>query len=103
MVKLGKANSNVDFLSRQQCQEAVEDISANFSDEFPEIGTLRPEEVTVFHINGGGELEFQEIIDYLTEKRYLEEFTRKKKIVFQHKVAPYTLIRGVLSKMGMDD
>ena len=61
VVKPRKANSNADFLSRQRGQEVVEDISAEFLDEFLEIGTLEPEEVTVFHINGGGESEFLEI------------------------------------------
>ena len=61
------------------------------------------EEVAVFHINGGGESEFQEVIDYLTKWRYLEEFTREEKIVFQHKIGPYTLIHGILFKMGVDD
>ena len=58
VVKPGKANSNADFLSRQRGQEAVGDITVDFPNEFPEIGTRKLEEVTVFHINGGGELEF---------------------------------------------
>ena len=103
VMKPRKANSNADFLSRQQGHEAMEDISVDFPDEFLETGTPEPEEITVFHINGGGESEFQEIIDYLTERRYPNEFTREEKIMFQHKVAPYTLIRGVLFKMGADD
>ena len=103
MVKPGKANSNADFLSRQKGQEVVEDISADFPDEFLEIRTRKMEEVTIFHINGEGESEFQEIVDYFTEQSYPEEFTREEKIVFQHKVAPYTLICGVLFKMGADD
>ena len=57
-MKPGKVNSNADFLSQQQGQEVVEDISADFRDEFPETGILGPEEVTVFHINEGGESEF---------------------------------------------
>ena len=81
----------------------MEDISTDFSNEFPQTGSRKKEEITVFHNNGEGESEFQEIIDYLTERRYPEEFTREEKIVFQHKVAPYKLIRGVLFKMGADD
>ena len=53
----------------------MEDISVDFLDKFPEIGILELEELTIFHINGGGGSEFQEVIDYLTEQRYLEEFT----------------------------
>ena len=53
----------------------MEDISADFPDKFLEIGTSRLEEVMVFHINGGGGSEFQEVVDYFTERRYLEEFT----------------------------
>ena len=67
VVKPGKANSNVDFLSRQRGQEAVEDISADFLDVFPKIGTSESEEVTVFHINGRSGLEFKEVVDYLME------------------------------------
>ena len=74
-MKSGKANSNANFLSRQRGQEAMEDISADFPDKFLEIGTSRLEEVMVFHINGGGGSEFQEVVDYFTERRYLEEFT----------------------------
>ena len=92
MVKPGKANSNANFLLKQRGQEAVEDILADFLNEFPEIGKTELEEVTVFYINGRSESEFQEVIDYLTEQRYPEEFIREKKIVFQHRVAPYTLI-----------
>ena len=75
----------------------------DFLDEFSETGTSGPEVVTVFHINRGGVSEFQEIIDYLTERRYSEELIREEKMVFQHKVALYTLIRGILFKMGADD
>ena len=103
VVKPGKANSNADFLSRQRGQEAVEDISTDFPDEFLETRTQDPEEVAVFYINGRGKSEFQEVIDYLTEWKYLEEFIQEEKIVFQHKVAPYILIRGILFKMGIDD
>ena len=67
MVKPGKANSNIDFLLRQQGQEAVEDILADFLNEFPETGTPEPEEVTCFYVNEGGKSEFQEVIDYLRE------------------------------------
>ena len=68
VVKPRKANSNADFLSRQRSQEAINDISMDFLDEFSEIGTQDPKEVAIFHINGGGESEFQEIIDYLIEQ-----------------------------------
>ena len=60
--------------------------------EFPKIGTSESEEVTAFHINEGSISEFQEVIDYLTKRKYPEEFTREEKLVFQHKLAPYTLI-----------
>ena len=65
VVKLGKANSNVDFLSRQRSQKVVEDISTEFPNGFLEIGTPEPEEVTVLHINGIGESEFQESLTTL--------------------------------------
>ena len=103
MIKLGKTNSNANYLLRQRGQEAIKDISMDFQDEFPKIRTQNPEEGVVFYINGRGKSEFQEVIDYLTKRKYLEEFTREEKIVFQYKVAPYTLIRGILFKMGAND
>ena len=101
--KSRKANSNADFLSRQRGQEAVGDISEDLSNEFPEIGTTEPEEVTLFYINGGGTSKFQEVIDYFIEWRYPKEFIQEKKIVLQYKVAPYILIHRILFKMGADD
>ena len=47
--------------------------------------------------------EFQEIITYLTEQKYLEGLNREEKSVVQSKVAPYSLIQGILFKMGADD
>ena len=47
--------------------------------------------------------EFQEIITYLTERKYPEGLNREEKSVFQSKVAPYSLIQGILFKMGADD
>ena len=81
----------------------MEDISADFPDEFPETGTMGLEEVTVFYINGRGKSKFQEVIDYLMEQKYLEEFTQEENILFQYKVIPYTLICEILFKMGADD
>ena len=57
-MKPEKANSIVDFLSRQRGQEAVEDVSAKFPDDFPEAGVAKAEEMIVFHISGGEGLEF---------------------------------------------
>ena len=75
----------------------------DFPNEFLEIGTIEPEEITIFHINERGKSKFQDAIDYLIKRRYLEEFTEEEKIVFQHKVALYTLIRGISFRMGADD
>jgi len=96
MVKSGKANSNADFLSRQRGPEAASDIASTFPDEFPE-------ETPVFHISGNQPSEFEDIIGYLTERRYPAGMSREEKMVFQTKVAPFTLIRGVLFRMGPDD
>ena len=92
VVKPGKANLNAEFLLRQRGQEAVEDISMELLHEFPETRTHDLEEGVVFYINGEGELEFQEVINYLREQKYLVELMQEEKIIFQHKVAPYTLI-----------
>ena len=50
VVKLGKTNLNVDFLSRQRGEEAVGDIRAEFPDEFPDDPDWKEE--MVFHLNG---------------------------------------------------
>ena len=103
VVKPFKANSNVDYLSRQRRKEVVEDISADFLDEFLETRIQDPEGGVVFHINAEVESEFQEVINYLTEQKYPEKFTREDKIVFQHKIASYILIQGIIFKMGAND
>lgn len=90
VVKPGKANSNANFLSRQWGSEAVLDIVSHFSDEFLE-------ESQVFHIFSGEASEFDDVIRYLTEKRYPNEMTQEKKMVFETTVAPYTLIRRTLA------
>ena len=74
------------------------DISAEFPDEFPE-----PPSLEVFHLNSESVSEYQDIIDYLAESRYPDQMNREEKEIFQRKVAPYTLIRGILFKLGPDD
>ena len=90
MVKPGKANANADYLSRQRGTEAVEDIQAEFPDEFQEEPDRK--ENQVLHINGEDESEFSKIISYLVDRAYPTGLSREKKSVFQHKVAPYTII-----------
>jgi len=110
MVKPGKANENADYLSRQRGPEAVEDISTNFPDEFldediqeSEPTSLPLEVATMFYIDGVAISDYQDIIDYLVSQQYPKEFTLEERILFQHKVASYILIHGVLFKMGADD
>jgi len=79
----------------------VEDISSQFSDEFPEEET--PLEVGIFQVGNPQSSEFRDIIEYLMTRRYPEGITREEKSVFQYKVAPYTLVSGVLFRMGADD
>ena len=96
VVKPGKANANADYLSRLRGPEAVSDINSPFPDEFPD-------ETEVFHISGLEESDYSEIIQYLTQGKYPDGFNREEKMVFQNTVAPFTLIRGVLFRMGPDD
>ena len=107
VVKPGKANTNADFLSRQRGPEAVEDISTGFPDEFfdeqQQTGGEQLQEVAVFHI---GEIEgsdFENIIRYLKDHTFPENYSPEERVIFQQKAAPYTLIQGVLFKMGADD
>jgi hypothetical protein len=101
VVKSGKSNSNADYLSWMQGLAAVEDISSNFPDEFPEEGILP--EVGVFQVGNQPPSEFKDVIDYLTTRKYPEGMTREEKNVFQHRVAPFTMVFGVLFRMALDD
>jgi hypothetical protein len=57
----------------------------------------------VFHLNSEGDSEFQDIINYLVKSEFPDHFTREEKEVFQRKVAPYSLIKGILFKLGADE
>lgn len=103
MVKPEKGNSHAVFLSRQRGSETVEDMSVWFPNEFPEDNPQVQEESMVFHIHGEEASEFRDLIEYLTEHKYLDGLNREEKAIFQSKVAPYTLIREVLFKMGPGD
>jgi hypothetical protein len=98
VVKSGKANSNIDYLSRQRDEESVADIFTEFLDEFPDLS-----DVAVFHLNNEVDSEFQDIINYLVRSEFPDHFTREEKEVFQRKVAPYSLIKGILFKLGADE
>ena len=101
MVKSGKSNSNTDYLSRQRGEEAVGDIRAEFPDEFPDDPNRKEE--MVFHLNGEEPSEFDDIISYITNCIYPPGLNREEKSVFQHKAAPYSLIKKNLFKMGADE
>ena len=101
IVKPGKANANADYLSRQRGTEALEDIQAEFPDEFRD--ELDRKEEHVLHITGENELEFSNIIAYLVNRIYPTGLNREEKNVFQHKVAPYTIIHGILFRLGADE
>ena len=101
MVKSGKSNSNADYLSRQRGEEAVGDIRAEFLDEFPDDPNRKEE--MVFHLNGEEPSEFDYIISYITNRIYHPGLNREEKSVFQYKAAPYSLIKGILFKMGADE
>ena len=105
VVKSGKSNSNADYLSRQRGEEAVGDIQAEFPDEFPNELSDDPDrkEEMVFHLNGEEPSEFDEVISYIVNRIYPPGLNREEKSVFQHKAAPYSLIRGILFKMGADE
>ena len=57
----------------------------------------------MFHLNGEEASEFDDVISYIANRIYPPGLNREEKSVFQHKIAPYTLIRGVLFKMGADE
>ena len=104
VVKPGKANSNADYLFRQRGKEATSTILPLFPNEFSEEGgNAFPEEVLVFHLSGDNPSAYEDIIRYLTERVYPLGLSREEKMVFQTKVAPFTLIKGILFRMGPDD
>jgi hypothetical protein len=98
VIKYGKANSNADYLSRQRGEESVADISVEFPDEFLDLS-----DVAVFHLNNEVDSKFQDIINYLVRSEFPDHFTREEEEVFQRKVAPYSLIKGILFKLGADE
>ena len=90
--KSGKSNANADILSQQRGVPAIESLTTDFLDEFRDS----PFPEFVFHVEGEEVSEFQEIITYLTERRYPEGLNREEKSMFESKVAPYSLIQGTL-------
>lgn len=103
-VKAGKANTNADFLSRQRGLAAISDITAEFPDEFPDPEfEVRIDEVGVNQLSTDTDSEYQPIIDFLSKDEYPEGLTREEKSVFVHQMSPYTLVKGVLFKMGADE
>ena len=101
IVKLGKANANVDYLSRQRGTKALEDIQAEFSDEFKDEPDRKEDQV--LHITGEEDSEYFNIIAYLIDRTYSTGLSQEEKNVFQHKVAPYTIIHGILFRLGADE
>ena len=101
IVKPGKANANADYLSRQRGTEALEDIQAEFPDEFKDEPDRKEDQV--LHITGEEDSEYADIIAYLVDRIYPTGLSREEKNVFQHKVAPYTIIHGILFRLGVDE
>ena len=101
VVKSGKSNSNANYLSKQRGEEAVGDIRAEFPDEFPDDPDRKEE--MVFHLNGEEPSEFDEVISYIVNRIYPPGLNKEEKSVFQHKAASYSLITGILFKMGADE
>ena len=101
VVKAGKANANTDYLSRQRGTEAVEDIQARFLDEF--LDEPDRKDAPVLHISSEEKSEYSEIVSYLVNRTYPTGLSREEKSVFQNKVAPYTIIQGILFKIGADE
>ena len=56
----------------------------------------------MFHLNRDNSSEIDDVISYIANRIYPPGLNREEKSVFQHKVVPYSLIRGILFKMGAD-
>ena len=79
VVKLGKSNSNADFMSRLRREEAVGDIQAEFPDEFSDDQDRKEE--MVFHLNGEEPSEFDDVISYIANHIYPPGLNMKEKSV----------------------
>ena len=111
--KKGKSNANADFLSRQRGPHCPEALEADFPDEFPEedvvqvipdLSELRStSEVAAFLVEVDEDPDFKVIKNYLLTRTYPEGLSREEKGVFQHRVAPYCIIRDVLFRIGADE
>jgi len=119
--KTGKSNANSDYLSRQRGPENPDELRADFPDEFPEDGSDElpdtsnqegipdpdqlptSEDTTVFRTEQAEDEEFRTITDYLRSGLYPENLSREEKSVFQHRVAPYFIVRDVLFRVGADE
>ena len=109
--KPGRANANADFLSRQRGVPSSKELRAEFPDEFPDAEDF-PRDIrsmglrtssTTYQVGKEDDPEFQKIRRYLETHSYPGDLTREEKSVFQHKAAPYSVIQGVLFRMGADD
>ena len=66
-----------------------------FPDKFKEEEAREfPEDVPVFHLSGEEPSAYEDVIKYLMEKVYPLGLSREKKMVFQTKITPFTLIKG---------
>ena len=101
VVKAGKANANANYFSRQRGTEAVEDIQARFPDEFSDEPDRK--DAPVLHISSEEKSEYSEIVSYLVNRTYPTGLSREEKSVFQNKVAPYTIIQGILFRIGANE
>ena len=57
----------------------------------------------MLYITGENESEFSDFIAYLVNRIYPTGLSREEKNVFQDKAAPYTIIHGILFRLGADE
>jgi hypothetical protein len=126
-VKPGIGNKNVDYLSRLEEDEVVQSITARFPDEnlfsieaveprfFPKTEVSRPIPENPEQRKSPKkkakkpkplprpiEEEYEEIWKYL-EEGIIPPGDAQKRRLFITKAGPYTLVRGLLFRMGRDD
>ena len=89
IVRKGKAHTNADFLSRLRGEKQEESVEDSFPDE------------QLFHIEGEA-TQYGEIIAFLLRMEIPPGMTYEQKAVFVHNMAPFTLLHGVLHKLGPD-
>jgi len=88
-VRLGKSHVNANHLSRLNEQVGTKPVD----DNYPDAQLFQVDVIP---------LEYAEIMNYLSTKNFPSDFTDKQKARLIQRSRPYTLLDGILFKLGYD-